>query len=86
MLLKLGTEVLGQKVAEINSTRFGMAGAGTCKYGCDCFWQEHKQIAGSDLPEQALNESWNGSSWTEVGDLNVSKKEIQLVVEQRLQL
>ena len=51
------------EVSDLNSGRGGLAGTGT---------KTAALAAGGNGPS-ALVESWNGSSWTEVGDLSVVK-------------
>ncbi len=55
------------EVTDINSARYIMAGAGTTTSGI---------VFGGD-PSNSVVESWNGSSWTEVNDLNQSKRGLQ---------
>ena len=58
-------DLLGQKLTDLNVGRSGLL-----------LVQEHQQhlqlAAGGDAcsTEYVANEQWNGSAWTEVGDLN----------------
>ena len=52
----------------MNTGRSGLAGAGT---------QTAALAFGGDTPpETGATESWNGTSWTEVNDLNVARQEM----------
>ena len=61
------------EVADINSARYGLGGAGT-QTASVIFGGAYFPTPSSSPPAyRALTELWNGSGWTEVGDLNVAR-------------
>jgi hypothetical protein len=71
MLQKLGMEQVGQTVGSLNTARRGVGGAGTDNTAALAF-------GGTDAgnPTLAVTESWNGSAWTEVNDLNQARERL----------
>ena len=56
------------EIAEINTSRWGLSGAGVDSTNAIVF-------SGGNFPPgyKVLTEFWNGSSWTEVGDMSVAR-------------
>ena len=57
------------EVGDMNTARSGLAGAGVNAEGCLAIGGEATTPAGPSIV-QSIVEQWNGSSWTEVSDLN----------------
>ena len=70
----LGMDRLGQKQQILNTGREGM-GSGTYTSAL---------AYGGNVPPGALTESWNGSAWTEVNDLNTGRQGMVREVEEKV--
>ena len=56
----------------LNTGRFYFAGSGV---------QTSSIVTGGEIPApRAIAESYNGTSWTEVADLNTAKEQVQVVL------
>ena len=62
------------EVSELNTGKSSTAGAGASSTSALNFTGESPEGGGSG-PHSARNEEWNGSSWTEKGDLNTGRRE-----------
>ena len=62
----LGMDLLGLKLADLNTGRYLLAWE-WYNYCCFRFWWMMEDLL------ITLTESWNGSSWTEVNDLNTAR-------------
>ena len=63
--------LLGQKLTDLNAgRRYFWKGTGTC-YSCFIFFAGEAPTTSPG--KSTATESWNGTSWTEVNDLNTAR-------------